>query len=174
MRLVFNMKQLFLLVVLGYLCATCVSLRCQTDDGVTEEDVRRIVRVCMRKVGENDEDNSEYDEDSSDYDDDGEEDGGQRGGGGGRRKNTRYGDDYRQRSRDHSRYFRKSFKNGYYDDYEGYSRNNNRRGEDRDRTGGQNVSLTDKQTERDKACVVHCFFQEMKMVNLVILIINYD
>lgn len=136
------------------------ALKCQTDDGVTEEDVRRIVRVCMRKIGDNTYDGSDYDNDESgEYGDDDTEDRQSR-------RRPKFEDDYRQRNRDHYRSAKSSFRNnGYYDEYDGNSRNG---GGDRQRS--HNVSLTDKQSERDRACIIHCFFQEMKMVRTEIFV----
>lgn len=157
------MKSLLLSLVVLCLCAACSSLKCQTDDGVTEEDVRRIVRVCMRKIGDNTYDGNDYSDDNSDEYDDQDNDQERNND----RKHQRPEDEYRQRNRDHYR----NFRNGDYNDNDGYSRNNG--GGDRNRNqnsnsnnnnNNQDTSLTDKQTERDRACLVHCFFQEMKMV----------
>lgn len=150
-----EMSSLLVLVVVLYLASSCFSLKCQTDDGITEEDVRRIVRVCMRKVGDSTYDNSDYSDNSSEeYDD---QEGGERSD----RKYPRGGGGEDQRSRDHYRNFRQTYRNGDYGggDYDGYTRGG-------DRARNQNVSLTDKQTEKDRACIVHCFFQEMKMVRM--------
>lgn len=150
-----EMNSLLVLVVVLYLTSSCYSLKCQTDDGITEEDVRRIVRVCMRKVGENTYDGSEYsDTDSEEYDD---QENNERND----RKYSRGGGGEDQRNRDHYRNFRQTYRNGDYGggDYDGYTRGG-------DRSRNQNVSLTDKQAEKDRACIVHCFFQEMKMVRI--------
>lgn len=157
----------FLLAVLlvVYLWAgSGVALKCQSDDGVTDDDVRRIARVCMKKIGDNTYDGSDYDnEDSGEYDDEETDDRPSR-------KRSQPEDDYTYRQRDHYRNFRKSARNAYYNDYDGNPRNGRGggggNGEDRgDRQRNQNVSLTDKQAERDKACLIQCFFQEMKMVS---------
>ena len=158
------------LVILCWLCSYCHTLKCQTDDGITEEGVRRIVRVCMRKIGENTYDSdSDYDKDDSEEYDDQDEKQEDNDRNYNRRRHYGSEDDYRQRNRNQYRGYRKSYSGGSYDDYDnGYGGYGSSRGGggDNNRNGNnKNVSLTDKQAERDKACIVHCFFQEMKMVS---------
>lgn len=142
------------------------ALKCQTEDGVTEDDVRRIIRVCMRKIGENTygENSSEYDDDSDEYGDDEQE---KRSN----RRNAKTENNYGQQLNQGSYWNNgRNFRSGGYGDYNNqydYGRNG---GDRNDRNvNRKNNSLTDKQTERDRACMVHCFFQEMKMVKVKLL-----
>lgn len=145
------MVPIFVVICLG---SASYALKCQTDDGITDEDVKRIVRVCMRKIGDNSYgDGNDYSENESDeYDQD--------DASSAERNNRKYShsEDDRQSNRDHYRGSGRSFRNGDYGDYnyDGHSRN----GRDRNQT----ISVTEKQAERDRACIVHCFFNEMKMV----------
>lgn len=153
------MKSLLISVGVLYLFASCASLKCQTDDGITTENVKRIVRACVRKIGDNTYEDNDSRNESEEYDDEDNQDRQPR-------KHSKTEDDYYvQRNRDHYRNSQRSFHNGYYDDYDhnqGYSRN---RG---DRQRHQNVSLTDKQAEKDSTCLIHCFFQEMRMVSWLV------
>lgn len=148
------MKPIFVLIFLVSIGVT-FGLKCQTDDGVTEEDVRRIVSVCMRKIGDNSYgEGSDYSEDNSnEYGQDDENDD----------RHAKSEENYRQRNRDHFRNSRGSFRNTNYQDYQYDTPQYRSGGGDRQRN--QNISITEKQTERDRACIVHCFFQEMKMVS---------
>lgn len=152
------MKSLLVPVFVLILASASYALKCQTEDGgVTEDDVRRIVRVCMRKIGDNSYgDGSDYSENESDEYDQDEASSAERN----EKKYSHSEDDYRQRTRDHYRGSGRSFRNGDYGDYnyDGHSRNEYRRGRN------QTISVTEKQAERDRACIIHCFFQEMKMV----------
>lgn len=194
------MKCLLVVITTTVLCigGTCWALKCQTDDGVTEEDVRRIVRVCMRKVGEDDSKNASgggggggySNESDDDYEDEASDeptddyDRGQRS-----RQHSNAEDSYnrqhRNRDRDHLRGSQGFRGPTQYGDYSysapsggggggggsgyggrgggGYDNNSRTRssGSDSNRT----ISVTEKQAERDRACIVHCFFQEMKMVS---------
>nr|QKN21216.1 odorant-binding protein [Zeugodacus cucurbitae] len=44
--------QLWITLLLLY-CSTCYALKCRTDDGPSESELKRITRSCMRKIGEN-------------------------------------------------------------------------------------------------------------------------
>ncbi|GAB0096386.1 General odorant-binding protein 71 [Sergentomyia squamirostris] len=142
-----NVAVPFVIVIISvsFCVLVAAGLKCQTDDGPTEEDVKRVVRVCMKKIGES------FDEDSNDYDDDDQQDSDQ--------------DNYRSRNRDHlrgrqGRYRRSNYRNtdrgggGGGNRYSGYGQNQN-----------QSQSNYDRRSEYDRSCLIHCFFQEMKMTN---------
>ncbi|XP_055715306.1 general odorant-binding protein 71 [Phlebotomus papatasi] len=134
------------IICVSFCAFVAAGLKCQTEDGPTEDDVKRIVRICMRKIGE------EIDEDN-DYDDDDQRDSDQ--------------DNYRSRNRDHlrgrqGRYRRSTYRNSDRDRSR-YSGSSGSSGSGY----GQNNSQSnyDRRSEYDRTCLIHCFFQEMKMTN---------
>ncbi|XP_059621757.1 general odorant-binding protein 71 [Phlebotomus argentipes] len=120
-------------------CVLVEGLKCQTDDGPTEEDVKRVVRVCMRKIGE------ELDDNSNDYEDD---------------EQPSDQDNYRSRNREHLRGRQGRYRrSGYKNSSNGYGQSNN------NNNNNNNQSNYERRSEYDRSCLMHCFFQEMKMTN---------
>lgn len=148
------------------------SLRCQTADGPSEEDIRKTLRLCMHKVGENDY-SYENNSDSEQNDDE---------------TATRISDNPSySNDQSHSEKFNPhsnlngNLYNGNYNNYNNWNASNNLGGmgtqrdystqfrnqypgytnsfESSNRTKGNK-----NQTEQDRACLVHCFFHELKMV----------
>ncbi|XP_055676980.1 general odorant-binding protein 71 [Lutzomyia longipalpis] len=140
-----KMRSNVLLLLVGVIicvgfCALVEGLKCQTDDGPSEEDVKRVVRVCMRKIGE------ELDEENNDYEDN-DQDTGQ--------------NNYRDRNRDHlrgrqGRYKRSGYRNSERSRSSGYGGGH---------SNNNNQTNYERRTEYDRSCLIHCFFQEMKMTN---------
>ncbi|XP_062562362.1 general odorant-binding protein 71-like [Armigeres subalbatus] len=198
------------------------ALKCRTEDGPSSDEIRKVIRVCMKRISSESENKSsnEYENyDSSYLNSDSDEDretstdgnvrrqvsgGGQmentkrngeqmgmgrdssrnnddrRGNGKNRQDNGRRNDrdqeyDYgpsRRRMDDgrnqYGRYKRQYYNDGSQGGY-GYSAQQNER-YNRDRDNFMQPSSNSSgngtsNTERDRACMMQCFFQEMKMTN---------
>lgn len=159
-------------------------MRCRSEEGINEEEMKRIARTCMRNVGhresnssdsnnsDGDDDNdSDDDNDNDDNDDDDYQNGRNRnqynnrgGGGGGGRPRQRY--DYRR------------FRGGGGSTYQQFDRQqtwgtdntNHKQGQQSyqsNRRGNRyDQNYATNNTDQDRNCLMHCFFREMKMVRL--------
>ncbi|XP_058830501.1 general odorant-binding protein 71 [Topomyia yanbarensis] len=211
----------FLVVLLCILQKTS-ALKCRTEDGPTSDEVRKVIRTCMKRIStesENKTTNSDeyedYDSSSSEMDsgeqdqkdggkrDDGKQKSGsnQKGNGNGRngddggRNAGRNRDDNRNadrspgqsgRSRDSDYGYgmgrrnndgmnqRGRYKRQYYDDdpqgrygnnYQQTDRYNRERNGFMNSNGNNSSNNASGSLERDRACLMQCFFQEMKMTN---------
>ncbi|XP_038107966.1 general odorant-binding protein 71 [Culex quinquefasciatus] len=212
---------LFVLVALLALLQDTAALKCRTEDGPSSDEVRKVIRVCMKQITTEAENKSsdEYEDYDSSYSDtesdeqdgkngakqsegshrndargknsDGDRNGGSRSSGknddrrmseGRNRKKSndrdqdwdynghgpgrRGGDGRNQQS---GRYKRQYYNDGSQGGY-GYSyQQNDRYNRDREtfmNPGANNSSTNSSENpERDRACLMQCFFQEMKMTN---------
>lgn len=138
------------------------ALKCRTEDGPTEVELRKMIQTCMKRVGNNAQSYGNQSNDNSNgYD--------------------RYGDNYdsssnsnsdeyyphnqrRMKNKDNNqntRYKRRNRdKNNYHYDEGNYQTtgNYNRQQNENDRSSSD---------DRDRACIIQCFFQEMKMVSKI-------
>lgn len=160
------------------------SLRCRTDDGPNEDDIKKIVRICMRKVGENETESDYSDEYSNESDEkkhvattQNRSNNNQQNFNGFNYQNNYQNDPYSNQmygnnnNNWNSQNSQNNFggiqrapngqlpgQNGYGGYGNGYNSNSNG-------TNGQGMKgKNNNQTEQDRACLVHCFFHELKMV----------
>jgi hypothetical protein len=198
---------LSLILICGFFASEILALRCITSDGLQVEEVRRVIKKCMKKVTSSDDgdDVRGYDEyenfESVDYEMKDVNNG--RGGNGGSRDNnndrmnannnynprfnqydersTQTGGNYyemnRPRNNRHDPWVQQQQQFNPYQRPSPYmhgSGNNNYFGSNQQRgdfynnrahqnKNTNNDNSTDKH-ERDRACILQCFFQELKMV----------
>ncbi|XP_055594184.1 general odorant-binding protein 71 [Uranotaenia lowii] len=221
---------LLVLVILLFLLEGALGLKCRTEDGPSSEEVRRVIKLCMKRIATESKNRSsdEYEDYDSSYDDEDDKKGGANGKGGvftlknmtsnggqgqnrgrsdGRRDDRRRTDRTRDRDRTRGRDYpdyrgrndydygmrrRGGYGNGdpygqpsrykrqYYNDvpqygYGGYNyqqnvrynqeRNNFMNNTSSNTNSNSSNNATDAETQRDRACLMQCFFQEMKMTN---------
>ncbi|XP_058458044.1 general odorant-binding protein 71 [Malaya genurostris] len=194
------------LVNLLCLLQESLTLKCRTEEGPTSEEVRRVIRICMNRIGTDDSENktttgyeyNDYDSPHSEMtsEEQGENearrrDSNQKGYGGGinrndRERNTgdirnagrnqqangRNGNEnhaYGMRNRNNDGINRNGrYKRQFYDDDPqgryGYQQTD-RYNQDRNRFMKSNGNNSGDSANRDRACFMQCFFQEMKMTN---------
>lgn len=165
------------------------ALRCRTEDGPGEEELKKISRLCMKKVGEN-ESNSEDDNSGS------SENGNDNDYYGTANRNRNDGTNFNNRNQrnkmNDNRYNQNQY-NGQNVNYPGDGRDNsfgslqspardsnwpsaNGNGNSYDWNGNQSygsmgprgqgrAGTRSNQTEQDRACFVHCFYHELKLVS---------
>lgn len=150
------------------------SLRCRTDEGPTEEDIKKIVRICMHKVGENDTENDYSDENDLDSD--------EKNGEVSTNRAIRHNDrqnfnrfNYQNNMQNNNQnnpygnpnmYGQNNFgSNGHQENYNDQFQNQNPPRYN-NKFNSNKTSANNNQTEQDRACLVHCFFHELKMVCL--------
>lgn len=154
------------------------SLRCRTDNGPSEESIKKTIRICMHKVGEN-ETNDEYSyEDNS--------------------NSEQYIDEMTTRIPNNPSYSNGYSNSGKFNPYANSNGNTNNGAYDNPYNnwnastslGGMGIqrdysiqfqnqypsysnsfnsnrtSANQNRTEQDRACLVHCFFHELKMVTI--------
>ena len=177
-----------------------LALKCTSDEGLTTEEVRKVVRKCMRK--NNDDGYQKYYDEYENFESDDDENDKQRGGfeiSNSRRTNDRnrqHSNNYNARQNNDQQqqgagnyndmmnnrndrngnqnpYQSNNNNNRYNDNYNsnndqngnnGYNNNNNH---SNNRNNNHNGS--DK-AEKDHSCILQCFFQELKMVFLVLFL----
>lgn len=191
-----EMKCILLILVCGF-ASEILALRCITSDGLQVEEVRRVVKKCMRKVTSSD-DVRGYDEyenfESADYEMKDVHNGGRNRDNNNDRMNvnnnynprfnqydersTQTGGNYyemnRPRNNRHDPWAQQQ-QQPQYNPYQmhgsghnNYFGSNQERGDFYNGRAHQNKNInndnaTDKH-ERDRACILQCFFQELKMV----------
>ncbi|XP_055532839.1 general odorant-binding protein 71 [Wyeomyia smithii] len=195
---------------------TTTALKCRTEDGPTSDEVRKVVRTCMKRISSESDNKTQSSSSSNEYenydssaDDDDSDDekkqpdgrqnrtgtqrnsksnrGDSRNRGrnnndhsnsnrnrmdGGRNRDWDYGNDMGRRNdggrMSNGRYKRQYYNDGTQDGY-GYSyQQNDRYNRDRNNflnpTDNSSKNATENE-DRDRACLMQCFFQEMKMTN---------
>lgn len=162
------------------------ALRCRTDDGLSEEDMKRIARTCMKQVGNRDGDFNDNDSsnNSENSDNDSDEDNNDRNGRNRHQghqnqynqyngKNSRQKYDYKRFSglRDEKRYNRQqdwgndnNYNNNNNNNNYNNNNNNNQRNQSNQNRGRYDSNYSTNNTDQDRNCLMHCFFREMKMV----------
>ncbi|XP_055619284.1 general odorant-binding protein 71 [Toxorhynchites rutilus septentrionalis] len=201
---------LLLLVILVGLLDNSSALRCRTQDGPSSEEVRKVIRTCMKRVttetdnetsNENNESSDSSYPDANQSEENGQRDindarqGNQRGNGrnngGGDRTNDRNSDKNGENRQNNNRnrnegerYSERDFgyggwgngrsgryKRQYYNDRSnngygnGYQENNRYDRDQRNFQGFNGNSSHNASVGRDRACLMQCFFQELKMTN---------
>ncbi|XP_037032545.1 odorant-binding protein 59a [Bradysia coprophila] len=158
---------------------TCHTLRCQVEEGPSEEELKRVVRICMRKLGdESDRNNAEdsYEDSNSNesYDNNRRNTNNAKNGNNGRgnrfardtdrwQQQNGYDNGYGNRNQqryDNNRYGNNGNYGGEYGN-SGFSNNESNRNfnmTNRNRNDNENDGY-------DKSCMIQCLFQEMKMTN---------
>nr|QYL00029.1 OBP1 [Eupeodes corollae] len=183
----------FLINFIIFCASVSLGLKCRTDEGPSDEDMKRITRSCMRKISENggrynqnqSDDNSSYGNydnnnnnnwDYEEYNRDerfrqGNRDRLQMRGRSKRSGNDRKYDMSSNGNRDRERNGNQNQRsngnnnsNGNYNNHHG--RNNMGMGN----SNNNNSSYGDRhsrdmQRDQDGACVVHCFFEELNVLN---------
>ncbi|KAL7736072.1 hypothetical protein ACLKA6_003809 [Drosophila palustris] len=148
------------LVLLYLLCCCCCcgiwSLKCRSQDGLSDEELKRIVRSCMQRGGSGNQDDNEhrrYNYDNNNYSQDnyrqgqGERDRQNQGQGQGQQS---YGNRW-QRSLKHSELNNNRPNNNNNNNYNNNNYNNN--------------NNNNNNTGELSSCVAQCFFEEMNMVD---------
>lgn len=184
-------KQLFIL----YSAALCndrddlQALRCRTDDGPSVDELKKIARICMRKVGQNEtSDESDASGDGSSSEESGEQasygDGKGKSNGNANDRNIEFGnnrfnyDGTSYNGDNNMDYYGSLMPDGKNDarsgganknaNVNGYQSWNNHRPSDwngNQATSSNNRNSTHNQTRQDQACAVHCFFHELRLVS---------
>lgn len=178
------------------------ALRCRTEDGPSEEEMRKVARICMKKVGQNDTQNEieETSSDESDEDTDTEYNKQNQSS----KSNVRNNNGYNQYGQSNYQY---NGRNGYSNDndmnyygsmrpngmnvagtygsgqtvnqngyqnwnnqnsHNSYPHQNNNYNNNSTNLNGNNVTKNN-QTEHDQACLMHCFFHELRLVKRTFL-----
>lgn len=216
-----------LILVCGFFGTNIFALKCTTPDGLQVDEVRKVIKTCMRKIATVDSDDAElknydeYENFETDYDSNSSNNGkyfeGERGvsnGGNARRNNDRMNNNYNNNydpSRVNHNYDHRPQTGGNYNEmnrrndrhdspplqrnpYQPYTyaddnnnfnnqrggsinsfqydgRNGNTQKSKRNNNDNSNANATaasehDDKHERDRSCILQCFFQELKMVCL--------
>lgn len=154
-------------------------MRCRTDDGPSEEEIKKIVRTCMRKLGDqsnqHNSDNS-YEDSNSDEDHDNRNNYNNNNNNRGNRfaRHADMVDRWQQQQGYDNSYGNRnqqSYGNNDYYGNNGFDTGNNFQNAGNSNYGNnRNLSNRignhnrDQNNVQDKSCMVQCFFQEMKMV----------
>ncbi|KAL1396309.1 hypothetical protein pipiens_010613 [Culex pipiens pipiens] len=176
---------LFVLVALIAFLQGTAALKCRTEDGPSSDEVRKVIRICMKQITTEAENKSsdEYEDYDSSYSDTESDE--QDGKNGGKQSEGSHRNDARGKNSDGDRNGG-SRSSGRNDDRRMGEGRNRKKSNDRDqdwdyyghgpgrRSGdGRNQQsgrykrqyYNDGSQERDRACLMQCFFQEMKMTN---------
>jgi hypothetical protein len=187
-----------LILICGFLASNVSTLKCVTPDGLQVDEVRKVIKTCMKKVTDTDSAELKNYDEYENFDSGSDKDSERREGG--RRDSARHngrmnnnynnnynhnydypqqhtGGNYREVDRRNDRPTDPS--QHHYNPYQlTYADNNNfsnQRGNFH-HGSGQNKNNNDNFTaapaadvdkhERDRSCILQCFFQELKMVRL--------
>lgn len=159
-------------------------MRCRTDDGPTEEDIKKIVRICMHKVGENETENNYSDEDSNDSEEKRDDvtttRSNSRQPNGFNYQSSYQNDPYSNQmlgnnnwdSRNNFGGIQRAYNGEFSNQKAGYgntfnSKSNSNSFSNSSSNSGSGMHAKTYQTEQDRACLVHCFFHELKMVQII-------
>ncbi|KAJ6645551.1 General odorant-binding protein 71, partial [Pseudolycoriella hygida] len=161
----------------------CHTLRCQVEDGPSEEELKRVVRTCMRKLGDSSDRNNS---DTSDEDSNSDESYDNRKNNDNGKSDNNNNNRGHRFARDLVRYQQQGYDNAYgnrnpqrYDN--SYGNNGNTGfdyGNDFGNSGypenfenNRNYNMSNRNNNEGdsndggKSCMMQCFFQEMKMTN---------
>lgn len=159
-------------------------MRCQLDDGPSEEEIKKVVRICMRKLGDNsDRNNSENSYEDSDEENDNRNDYNHGKNNNNNNNNNNRGNrfarhadmmgDRWQQQEGYDNVYGNRNQQRYDNNYYGNNGNNgfdmgNNYGHPSYDNRNHNLSNRNRNYDRnnmeDKSCMMQCFFQEMKMV----------
>lgn len=141
------------------------AVRCRTEDGPSAEDVKKVIRTCMNKLSDEQNgsdhgsrDYSDEDDDDNEYDDNNDN----------HKRNNSHNNKQSNKGNNNRRNFsyqqlgtrikRETKPNGMplhpHD-------NNDFQWRNQQQTHSEH---SDRNSNKDKSCIVQCFFQEMKMV----------
>jgi hypothetical protein len=176
------MKWILLIFICGFFASDILALRCVTSDGLQVDEVRRVVKKCMKKIANVDsldDMTKNYDEYENFDDDNGNEDEGDErsSDGNSRKKNNNHNSnqfnnhyyDYQLTGRNYEMSRRNSHL-PQYSQYSQYSDNNHRgdfygnNNQNKNNNNDNSTSHGGDKSERDRSCILQCFFQELKMV----------
>ncbi|XP_055837561.1 general odorant-binding protein 71 [Episyrphus balteatus] len=168
---------LILLIVCSCILVS-LGIKCRTDEGPSDEDLKRITRSCMRKISENGGRYNQNQSDSSygtydnwDYDEYNRDDRFRQGNrerlqmrGRSKRSGNDRKYDLTNRERNgnqNSRTSGNTNSNNNYNNHHG----NSMGGNSNNHTSYGDRRSRDMQNDQDRACVVHCFFEELNVLN---------
>jgi hypothetical protein len=196
-----------LILVCGFLAPEVSTLKCVTPDGLQVDEVRRVIKKCMKKIATSVElkNYDEYENFESEEPEEREDDSGNdaRRRGNNDRMNNNYDNNYNPRSRHDYDYPQQQQQAGgnyremnrrrndrhdpssqspsphnpyqlaYADDGSNNSRRGSYYGRNKKSSSSSGSNNNDNSTvvdvdkhERDRSCILQCFFQELKMVCL--------
>lgn len=166
---------IYLLIVCGGFGSEVLALRCASPDGLSVDEVRRVVKKCMKKVI--DDDYQEYENFDDDYEmpsrPDHSASNSQTNSRNDNNRGNSNGPSYNQQTGPHyepqagGNYYGSNTKNNRRDHFNSYqftyNNNNQLNGNRNQNNDGHRNDSSDKH-ERDQSCILQCFFQELKMV----------
>jgi len=192
-----------ILIVCGGFASQISALRCISPDGLTLDEVRGVIKRCMKKVGDGDaaaaangrqSEYEEYDNFEDSYERHKPMPGSDRTRNYGNNQNYNLRHDHQQQQQQQPYYHGSQQTGGNYRESNGrngwlqnhqqpqqqqqqqqhnpyqftYNDNNNFNGQSNGRNSNSNNNnnghRNDSTAERDRSCIVQCFFQELKMV----------
>ena len=136
-------------------------MRCRTEDGPTEEEIKRIARTCVRSISDAESDYYSDDRNSSNNDEDenSEEDNNDGFG----RDRTR--NQHRVRPKNRFKRFIRGSTEFHFDGRSDANRQPYNGHRNQSNFGHQNRDKKSNSTsDHDQSCMTHCFFREFKMV----------